>query len=197
MKTKYLEVNQFSVRLSDEEREYINENFNELIKSGNIDLPYSKFFMECVSNAISTVKPKVAELSKPEDLQKIEALQRRNEALQEQVESFSIESNNLDVSNQGLMSRNKELLEETISLQKKLEGMKELSPDEIILKLEPKERHLLDTYSKIIGKTVKQMLIDEFFMIFLYRGPGDYNIGKGFKKEFLNKVDEHFKTKAV
>ena len=88
---KHIYNYQNTVRLSDDELSYIDENYEEI--TGTPDkIAISKFFMKAVTGAVTSIKPKTKEIVKevdnPELLAKIEELQEVNEALQQQCESY-------------------------------------------------------------------------------------------------------------
>ena len=88
---KHIYNYQNTVRLSDDELTYIDENYEEI--AGTPDkIAISKFFMKAVTAAVTSIKPKTKEIIKevdnPELLKKIEELQDVNKALQEQCESY-------------------------------------------------------------------------------------------------------------
>jgi hypothetical protein len=70
---KFMFPNQFTVRLSDEELEYIDENYEDLMQTTSKVSP-NKIFMRALSQAVSNIKPQIKEVSKSEDLQRIETL---------------------------------------------------------------------------------------------------------------------------
>lgn len=90
---------QFTVRLSQEEADYINENLH-LIRGEDDQMPRSKIFVNAVARAISNVKPKeiVKEVPLPE-------LVQENEQLRQTIEG-------LRKTNDDLLARVNELLDE-------------------------------------------------------------------------------------
>ena len=91
MENNHIYKHQNTVRLSEEELTYIDENYEEI--TGTPDkISFSKFFMKAVTAAVTSIKPKTKEIVKevdnPELLAKIEELQAVNEALQQQCETY-------------------------------------------------------------------------------------------------------------
>ena len=86
-KRKHIYNYQNTVRLSEDELNYIDENYEEI--TGTPDkISISKFFMKAVTSAVTTIKPKEREVIKevpvdnPELQKKLQKLQVHNEELQ-------------------------------------------------------------------------------------------------------------------
>lgn len=90
---------QFSIRLSQEEADYVNENLY-LLRGDDETMPRSKIFITAVSKAVTNVKPKeiVKEVPLPE-------LVQENEHLKQSIESISKTATDMQ-------ERIKELLDE-------------------------------------------------------------------------------------
>ena len=78
---------QFSIRLSQEEADYINENLH-LLRGDDELMPRSKLFVNAVTRAISNIKPKeiVKEVPLPEMVQENEQLKSIIEQLKTEIE---------------------------------------------------------------------------------------------------------------
>ena len=81
---------QNTVRLSEDELNYIDENYEDI--AGTSDkISISKFFMKAVTAAVTTIKPKEKEVIKevpvedPELQEKLQELQAHNEELQKEL----------------------------------------------------------------------------------------------------------------
>jgi len=80
---------QFSIRLSQEEADYINENLH-LLRGDDENMPRSKLFVTAVTRAISNIKPKeiIKEVPLPELVQENQMLKDVIDQLKQQIESL-------------------------------------------------------------------------------------------------------------
>ncbi len=90
---KHMYNYQNTVRLSEDELNYIDENYEDV--AGTADkIAISKFFMKAVTSAVTTIKPKTKEVEKevfidnPELVQQINELKTVNESLSAQCENY-------------------------------------------------------------------------------------------------------------
>lgn len=79
----------FTIRLSQEEADYVNENLH-LIRGDDDNMPRSKVFMNAIAKAISNVKPKeiVKEVPLPELVQENEQLKQTIESLRKTADDL-------------------------------------------------------------------------------------------------------------
>jgi hypothetical protein len=77
----------FTIRLSQEEADYINENLH-LLRGDDDNMSRSKLFVTAVTRAISNIKPKeiIKEVPSPELIQENEKLKAEIERLKEEIE---------------------------------------------------------------------------------------------------------------
>ncbi len=68
-----------------------------------------------------------------------------------------------------------------------LEVMQPLPTNAILLECNALEHHLLSVVARKDKCTVKEMLVNRFFFMYQYRGPGDYNISL-LKKDYLKRI---------
>lgn len=89
---------QFSIRLSQEEADYINENLH-LIRGEDEQMPRSKIFVNAVTKAVANVKPKevIKEVPLPELIQENEELKQTVESLRKKCDDFLEKINELQV----------------------------------------------------------------------------------------------------
>lgn len=84
----------FSVRLSQEETDYVNENLH-LLRGDDDNMPRSKVFINAIAKAISNVKPKEIVRDNPEQLKEIEQLKQQVQSLAQQNQGLIDKINEL------------------------------------------------------------------------------------------------------
>jgi hypothetical protein len=143
---------QFTIRLSDDEVSYINENFAK-VAGDDYDITRSRFFIDAVKKAVQNVSPKEKIVKDPDDQRQIEIL---SQTVNEQQEFIT-----------KLEAQLKEARESS---------SQQIPKGAIVLNFEPKIRHYFWglnemckklNYSKTYEEMIEKMLVifhkrDEF-----------------------------------
>jgi hypothetical protein len=191
--------NPFGVRLTDQEKTFLDENYDELFDGDKIIAP-RKAFMLLVEKALYKVK--VTNQQRPEDKEALEKLRLVNEEITGKYRQISTQFNDLVELKLNLEAKLAEALEKISKLEanpeiKEVEVTKErdLAENERLLILNPFENWLLIELEKHHNCDAKTLLIDRFFMVYQRRGNGDYAI-KRLNPAIIDKVENQFKTTA-
>ncbi|MDD3479979.1 MAG: hypothetical protein PHI42_06305 [Paludibacteraceae bacterium] len=130
----------------------------------------------------------------------IDFINAKNEAIleAERVNADLKDENRRFGTENGLLIEKNRVLEEQNSIQpKEVEKIvpinKELSPNQLLLdNVQPLERYLLEKAALRDGCSVKDLLVNRFFMVYQVRGNGDYKIPR-FTSSFIEKAKSIFK----
>lgn len=191
------ESNQLSARFSAEEANFIEENY-ELIMGNTDKVPQARFIMNCITKAVSNIKPNV---SKQEDLQLIKKLELSNNSLLEEIQK----------KDELILQYQKDIDELTKSINKKDEDIagfnesltkleieksniyqeltsKKLPENSVVLNLSKKEKFILKVICEKMELTEKQVLVDNLFIPLQRIGLHDFKVLR-LKKEILTQID--------
>lgn len=190
----FFEKQPFAVRLTNQEIDFVRENYDELFDGDESIQPRAAFINLAEKALIKIAKTRE---SLPEDLQHIQELQAEIEKLKAEklqlVSSLnsavelkdSYERKLKDLENNPAVAIEPEKVEITVE--------RELLPTERLLQLTPEQSFILAEIEKVHNTDAKGILIDRFFMIYQERGNGDFNI-KRITPTALTRIKQHFKA---
>jgi predicted RNase H-like nuclease (RuvC/YqgF family) len=196
----------FGVRLTDNEIDFVTENFDDLFDGDREIQPRKAFILLCEKALYKIQKEKT---SLPADLQKISSLQniineltKDQEELQNRQTEIATQFNDAVTRKINAEKRVEELSERVLQLEQALReketGSQEpvelvLSATDRLLKLTPLESFVLAQIEKVHACDAKEILINRFFMVYQRRGNGDYDI-KRITPSAYAQIESHIKN---
>lgn len=199
----FYEKKPFGVRLTDDEINFVSENFDELF-DGDRDIQPRKAFIMLCEKALYKLKKEKTSL--PEDLERIKMLEDHIQELENDLKDSSdrlteISSQFNDAVNHKLRAEKQveELTAKVLELQQQLEQVNKpadgivLTPTDRLLKLTPLESFVLAQIEKVHQCDAKEILINRFFMVYQKRGNGDYEI-KRITPSAYAQIEAHLKN---
>jgi len=186
MENKYFEKEQFAARLTPEDIELINDNF-EAITGSNEKLSDRKFLLKAVEGAIRN-KPKTVEIEKPidnpETLKELQGAHNKIKELEDEKQRLK-----LDIEFEKANIKEIEVIKEVPAT---------LKDNQLLVELTPMELYLLNETCKKESERTKQnispnILLKEMFTTYIFKGIHEH-FPLPFNNTQLKKIVEHFKT---
>jgi predicted RNase H-like nuclease (RuvC/YqgF family) len=189
-KPRFYHKKPFGVRITDEEINFIEENFDDLFDGDETIAPRKAFILLCEKALAKVLKNKQ---SLPEDLARIKELENENRTFEVAIKEakarlIEISSQFNDCVNRKINAEKEveTLSERVLKLTEALRTKEteenqppvelEPLPTERLLKLSNFESFILEQIEKAHGCDAKEILINRFFMVYQRRGNGDYDI---------------------
>jgi hypothetical protein len=178
--TDFYKKKPFGVRLTQQDIDFIEENYNELF-DGDKDIQPRKAFMLIAEKAMYTIKKNTA--SQPKDLERIAELENQLKELQDKHNLVSSQLNSAVELKNDFERKYNEVNEKLENLPEKTDSEpvtieRELTSNERLLVLTNYEAYLLALVENHHKTDAKTLLIDRLFKVYQERGPGDFNIVK-------------------